>query len=401
MCDDFHFIQFEENIEEMLPWRIDERNVMIVEDVLSSFMYDCEYSLDGKYLAISSYLEVYIFDVANGKVIHTLKDHQANIFCATFSQDSQMFATCSNDCTIIIYDLQNFSILRRFTNDTFVSAICFSHCCNYLYSGDEYGQLKKWDIKNGSILLEETIHSSWIWKLSLSPNGIYILSCGHYLAKLIDLIDFSVVYTFQHDNYVRAGDFHSSKNIVAVGDRSKKIKLWNIESGLCLYEFDIGGEVWDLHFLAPNLLLTMSGDGFICSYDVNTYQQCQKVYCNCICMQFSFAISPDKTQLTCGPCKTKIIKRYPIMRHCDDACQLQLIELSKRDATVLSNIIKMNIDNSVVRQLVSGGIDMSEDEYNIIIDRCWDLVDINEKNGGNMHEFVNKKGDELSDNDDD
>eukprot|EP00792_Barthelona_sp_PAP020_P009070 TRINITY_DN3266_c1_g6_i1.p1 TRINITY_DN3266_c1_g6~~TRINITY_DN3266_c1_g6_i1.p1 ORF type:complete len:403 (-),score=98.55 TRINITY_DN3266_c1_g6_i1:291-1499(-) len=393
----------EKNIYDTIPWKINESGERTIEGKVPGLLMDCAYSLDGKYLIFAGedgY--VFVIDMDVEKLFCTLKDHSSNVFGIAFSQDGQKFATSSHDKTIIIYDVKDFSVLDKITHYHGIFGICFSPCCNYIYFGDEEGYLIKKNIKTGDIMMQSKMHCDYTWRVRLSSNGRHILTAGFdYCAKLLDANDFSVIHEFSHDTYVLDVDFHPSKNIIATGDRLNKVHLWDMDDGSLLHVFDLNGEAWYLRFLTSNILVIMSGDGYITLYELDSFQPIQKIFCDCETFYFSFAISPDMKRLICGISKDEVIKVYPIVRFCNDQLLLKLIELSKSDATVLSNIIKMNIDNSVVRQLVSGGIDMSEDEYNIIIDRCWDLVDINEKNGGNMHEFVNKKGDELSDNDDD
>eukprot|EP00792_Barthelona_sp_PAP020_P009892 TRINITY_DN3327_c0_g2_i9.p1 TRINITY_DN3327_c0_g2~~TRINITY_DN3327_c0_g2_i9.p1 ORF type:complete len:146 (-),score=32.40 TRINITY_DN3327_c0_g2_i9:99-536(-) len=145
----------------------------------------------------------------------------------------------------------------------------------------------------------------------------------------------------------------------------------------------------------------MSGDGYITSFNVETYQQIQKVHCGCDSSHFSFAISPDKTQIACGKCAGNVIKIYSIVIDYDPSHEAELIRLSRDGGYVLSNLMALNIDTQLIRQLVAAGIYMNEVEYSMIVDTCWDLSDINEMKGGNMHSFFNEQSDYESDEVDD
>eukprot|EP00792_Barthelona_sp_PAP020_P006564 TRINITY_DN3030_c4_g13_i2.p2 TRINITY_DN3030_c4_g13~~TRINITY_DN3030_c4_g13_i2.p2 ORF type:complete len:60 (-),score=16.99 TRINITY_DN3030_c4_g13_i2:26-205(-) len=59
----------------------------------------------------------------------------------------------------------------------------------------------------------------------------------------------------------------------------------------------------------------------------------------------------------------------------------------------------MSVNSQFIRQLVSSGVSMNQKEYNMIIDTCWDLVHMNDKNGGNMHMFTEDSKDESDDDD--
>eukprot|EP00792_Barthelona_sp_PAP020_P008632 TRINITY_DN3233_c3_g2_i1.p1 TRINITY_DN3233_c3_g2~~TRINITY_DN3233_c3_g2_i1.p1 ORF type:complete len:401 (+),score=89.76 TRINITY_DN3233_c3_g2_i1:93-1295(+) len=379
----------EKTIHDMFPQKIEECSSTEIVDTFTSYMYDCCYLLNGKYFVICGSSEAQIFDAETGILHHTLKDHTNSIFGLAVSPDGKKLATCSGDMSIIVYDLCDFSICCTLSNSTYVFGICFSPCSNFIYSGDLDGTLKKWEIKKESVILEDKIHFSWIWRIKLSSNGKYLLSAsGDKTAKMIDLDKWSIISTFNHDGFIRCIDFHPNKRIVAIGDESNYVKLWDIDSGLSLYSIQMSGEVWSLHFLAPNFLFIMSGNGFIASYNVDSFQEIQRISCGCKGSSFSFALSPDGSQLVCGKCKANSVKLYPIMPEYHPSQQSELIELSKNDGHVLGILIAMNFNTQIVRQLVTAGIHINEKEFGMIFDTCWDLVDINETNGGNMYTFA-------------
>eukprot|EP00792_Barthelona_sp_PAP020_P004303 TRINITY_DN2033_c1_g1_i1.p1 TRINITY_DN2033_c1_g1~~TRINITY_DN2033_c1_g1_i1.p1 ORF type:complete len:960 (+),score=235.26 TRINITY_DN2033_c1_g1_i1:2359-5238(+) len=55
----------------------------------------------------------------------------------------------------------------------------------------------------------------------------------------------------------------------------------------------------------------------------------------------------------------------------------------------------------LLRTIISSGYIMSKEEFEIIIDACWDLVDTNESSGGNMYQFVEDENNISSGDEDD
>eukprot|EP00792_Barthelona_sp_PAP020_P006581 TRINITY_DN3030_c4_g5_i1.p1 TRINITY_DN3030_c4_g5~~TRINITY_DN3030_c4_g5_i1.p1 ORF type:complete len:421 (-),score=88.40 TRINITY_DN3030_c4_g5_i1:337-1566(-) len=396
---------WEKTIYDMLPLRIDESSMKEIRNVLNEWVYDCKYSIDDRQLVITGGSDgsVHVIDAETKELQRSLTNHSRQVFGIAFSPNGQMLATCSEDNFIIIYKLPDFSILNGLCNgdteetDIHVYSICFSQCSNYIVAADGDGRLKKWNVYNGEVILESRVHVHVIWKVQLSPDFQNLLTCSwDNTAKLINSDDFSVIRTFNQDDYVKAIEFHPTQRIVAVCDR-KKVHLYNMDIGSLLHTFVVEGYVFSIHFLSHDILLIMSGDGYIHSFNINSFQQIQKVYCGCDTHWFSFNISPDKIQLACGRCANNTIRFFAITRCYDSSIQPQLIELSKDRGYVLSKLIAMNMDMAIVRKLVSAGICMNEEEYNMIVDTCWELVDLNEANGGNMYSFMNEPHEESDD----
>eukprot|EP00792_Barthelona_sp_PAP020_P008601 TRINITY_DN3230_c0_g2_i1.p1 TRINITY_DN3230_c0_g2~~TRINITY_DN3230_c0_g2_i1.p1 ORF type:complete len:156 (-),score=27.07 TRINITY_DN3230_c0_g2_i1:270-737(-) len=135
----------------------------------------------------------------------------------------------------------------------------------------------------------------------------------------------------------------------------------------------------------------MSGDGFITSFNVDDFQEIQKIYCGCNRHDSSFAISPDKRQLSCGRCKHNTIKLYSIYPDCSPSQQSQRIELSKNGWFVMSYLVAINIDCRIIRQFVTLGVCVNEEEFTMVVDMFWDLIDFNEANGRNISSFMNEQ----------
>eukprot|EP00792_Barthelona_sp_PAP020_P006570 TRINITY_DN3030_c4_g19_i1.p1 TRINITY_DN3030_c4_g19~~TRINITY_DN3030_c4_g19_i1.p1 ORF type:complete len:406 (-),score=91.15 TRINITY_DN3030_c4_g19_i1:438-1655(-) len=394
-----------ERIYDMFPFKIDESCKREIDGVHCDHLYACVYSPNGEYLVIGDYNKAHVIDVAKERLHCTLKDHTQHVFDIAFTEDGQLMATCSNDRTIIIYRLVDFSIARILHNDYQIYGICFSHCSNYIYSCDNGGTLKKWDVNNDAAVLKSKVLSRWILQLKLSLSGEYILiPCSDHTTRLINSENFSVIREYNENTDVLTVDFHPTKRIIAIGNYSNNIRLLNMDDGGLLHSFHMGRGLSKICFLTPKVLIVMSRTekvGSISLLDVEKYEKIQKVGLTLKETAFDLCKSLLKGQLACGICNNNTIQIFPIVLFWDLLDQNKLIELSKDRGFVLSNLINMGVNARVVRNLVGAGIHMNQQDYFLSVDYCWDLIDLNEANGGNMRTFVNEQCDETDDDDDD
>eukprot|EP00792_Barthelona_sp_PAP020_P009625 TRINITY_DN3310_c1_g2_i1.p1 TRINITY_DN3310_c1_g2~~TRINITY_DN3310_c1_g2_i1.p1 ORF type:complete len:423 (-),score=103.29 TRINITY_DN3310_c1_g2_i1:275-1543(-) len=405
----------QETVFNSVTYNIDEEKMFDIEIDLPSIgcIYDSFFSPNGEFLVATSKEEVYVIDMEAKRLVCTLTDHSNYVCCVCFSSDGKWFATGSNDFFIKIYDVENFSIVHTLRNDTSVYGIIFSHCDNFLYSGDYNGNIKKWDISRGEVILQKQNHQKHVWRLKNSPNGKYFITGSEDgIVNLIDYEDLSIIHSFNTNEYtsyygenVRAIDIQEFNRHIAVAFHSGHVKIWNLEDKALVHTFILNAVVTTLQFVSYSTLCVMSNDGYLTSFNMDNYQEIQKIFCGCgrssgndtYC---SLAYSPDRRKLACSRCYEKI-RVYSIEGSLDLTCQTKLIELSKDGGCVLSNLIGAKVVPNILRMLVAKGIHMNQIEFAQILNTCWDLVDVNERNGGNMHQYFHLQKTDQSDDDDD
>ena len=75
-------------------------------------IYDIVISPDGNFLMLAGDNKIFVYDVANGKLLHTLKGHKETVLCLSFSHDSKRFASGSSDKQVIIWTNKMEAILK-------------------------------------------------------------------------------------------------------------------------------------------------------------------------------------------------------------------------------------------------------------------------------------------------
>eukprot|EP00792_Barthelona_sp_PAP020_P005121 TRINITY_DN2508_c0_g1_i1.p1 TRINITY_DN2508_c0_g1~~TRINITY_DN2508_c0_g1_i1.p1 ORF type:complete len:402 (+),score=105.92 TRINITY_DN2508_c0_g1_i1:495-1700(+) len=381
--------------------KINETNVKTVEFLLTDSMIDCKFSPTDDYFAIADLSgQVLIFDTENGSLIQTLKDHSEPILGLAFSRDNKYFATCSHDKTANVYRLnEEFLLLHTLHNNFDVTSICFSIDSNYLFTGDSKGFVKKWNVIEERVVKNAQVHSDNIYKLRNAWNDKFLLSgSDDNYGKLIDSEGLSVISTFEHESCVRAIAFHPSNEIVATGEFGNTIKIWNLDE-TNISTLHLNGAVFALEYASSSILISMSGDRYLTLFSTAEYQEIQKVFCNCENTWFSFALSVNKHQLVCGKCENDSFKIYKFGTNYSNDEIRELIVLSEGTGNVLNCMIHYNCEASTIREIITNGVFMNREEFSFIVDLCWDLSDINKKNGGNMYQFLDLDDDKHNDSD--
>eukprot|EP00792_Barthelona_sp_PAP020_P008506 TRINITY_DN3226_c2_g1_i2.p1 TRINITY_DN3226_c2_g1~~TRINITY_DN3226_c2_g1_i2.p1 ORF type:complete len:417 (-),score=82.06 TRINITY_DN3226_c2_g1_i2:627-1832(-) len=386
--------------ESLIP-KIDETNVRIINETLSSYLIDCRYSPDGTYLALVNWSKsIEIYDAKTGEFQRSLKDHTSEVYGVCFSIDNRLLATCSRDKSIIIYNLTDFSIMGRLEDTCEVSEICFSDCCNYIYSGNKDGKVQKWSICDKIIIMaSQPANPSYIFGLEISPCKNFIASGFHGSNTcLYALEDLSFVHAFECDS-VKDISFSPNGNFIAIGGHH--LQIFDIHDFTLIHRFDSDQKVFSLQYFSEMILFVMFSDGHMVLYNTNTFDCIQKIFLNTEIDWYSFDISPNKSSLVCGRNKDHHVRIYPLLMCNNDEAHDRLIELAKPSGYVLSFILSLGFDTNLVRYLVAKGIYMNIEDFCAVINLCWDLVDLNESHGGNMHQFILENSDESDSDDDD
>eukprot|EP00792_Barthelona_sp_PAP020_P007196 TRINITY_DN3121_c4_g3_i1.p1 TRINITY_DN3121_c4_g3~~TRINITY_DN3121_c4_g3_i1.p1 ORF type:complete len:398 (-),score=115.18 TRINITY_DN3121_c4_g3_i1:549-1742(-) len=376
-------------INENKTYAVNETKVETIKGLLSEFMWQCEYSPLGDFLAILDWGgKIFLLNVADLQACNIqFSFFNSTFFDLKFSYNGEFLATCTDSKRVLIFDIKTCDLFREFRTTKDMVSVGFSLCSNYIFGAGEDGCIMKWDIRENKLVSDFQFLEDFIQKLILSPDGKYFLvvniTCTVFL---IDADDYSILKRFEHDGDIFDAAFHPKSHEIAISDRTDNVKIWSCENGELLHSFCVNSGLQKLQYIGNSILSGLTNDGFLLFFRRGDFHLNQKVYIGCDEDFSSFAISNDETSLICGKCNDNEIKCFQL--DFDLSKHAEIIELSKPDGFVISTLISMNFSNQTIRQLISSGIHINQQEYNLVIDMSWDLVDFNENNGGNMHEFV-------------
>jgi WD40 repeat protein/tetratricopeptide (TPR) repeat protein/tRNA A-37 threonylcarbamoyl transferase component Bud32 len=168
---------------EVKVWDAVSGQEIFSESLGTSSHHGVAFSPDGQRLASSGRELVKIWDVATGRVIHTLK-YTDDVDGVAFSPDGQRLASACKDQTVRVWDLaaeREVLTLRRLTQA--VLGVAYSPDGRRLAScGGEYlnkpGEVKLWDAATGQELLTLRGHTKPVRRVVFSSDGRRLASAS-------------------------------------------------------------------------------------------------------------------------------------------------------------------------------------------------------------------------------
>ncbi|MBM2813779.1 MAG: repeat protein [Ignavibacteria bacterium] len=170
---------------------------------------------------------VKLWDVNLGSEIKTLYGHKESINNVAYSYDGKFIASCSDDKTVKIWSTDlttKIPLLNLEGHEAPVLTCIFSFDSKYLASSDQIGEIIIWLMPEGRLIRKVRAHKDLIQDLS-----------------------------FAEDN----------KTLVS-GSLDGVVKLWNVETGENLMNFETGVEVWSVDLVSDASIITLGcSDGTV------------------------------------------------------------------------------------------------------------------------------------------
>ncbi|XP_078051832.1 DDB1- and CUL4-associated factor 10 homolog isoform X2 [Augochlora pura] len=144
-------------------------------------VFNLEYSPDGSLLlAACERKTILMFDPLRRRLIHAIENaHDDCVNCVRFL-DQRMFATCSDDSTVALWDARNLKqrIRTLYGHTNWVKNIEYSPKDSLLLTSGFDGSIYTWDINTfteNSILYTRVFHTNGLMRTRLSPDASKML----------------------------------------------------------------------------------------------------------------------------------------------------------------------------------------------------------------------------------
>ena len=232
---------------------------------------------------------------------HTLFRHGGSIRTVAYSPvNSSLFASAGDNRAVKLWNLQNDTVTTLGHHTDTVNSIAFSADGQLLASGGDDYTFKVWDvsrqreIESFQHITDNSI--SQIKAVTFSPNGQRLATAGVHV-KLWDTHTWKEITTLRHDEWVWAVAFSADGKLLATGDASGQVNVWNLQSRQLIAQRQADSNaIYAVRFSPNNQILAGAGyKGQIKLWKVPNWQYLGTLRSNGTVHGISF--SPDSRTL--------------------------------------------------------------------------------------------------------
>jgi WD40 repeat protein len=249
-------------------WYNEERSIYNTLEEHTSWVMSVKFIDDRTLASCSDDCSIKIWDLEKGECIETFPlEHKNRIWSIDFDRVNLRLASGSEDRMVCLWDYEIrecLNLLQGYNNK--ICSIAFCPDSSILASGSDDRFIRIWDDAPNVVEPIKYIsgHDDRVWSVTFSPNGEYLASGG--CDKIISIWevkkDYKLINTLVgHSNWVWSIAFDpNSKRLASTGD-DRDIKLWNIYESEPYQTISVHkGRVWSIAFSPDGKKLAAGGE---------------------------------------------------------------------------------------------------------------------------------------------
>jgi len=122
-----------------------------------------------------------VWDFESGEFERSLKGHTDSVQDVNFNSTGKLLVSCSADITIKIWDFEStYECLKTLKgHEHNVSSVCFLPSGDFVLSASRDRLIKLWDITNGYCIENFNKHTDWVRVVLVNQSGTHFASCSN------------------------------------------------------------------------------------------------------------------------------------------------------------------------------------------------------------------------------
>ncbi len=207
---------------EVLIWDVAQRKLLHTLRGHSDCIYGVAFSPDGKTVATASYDKlVKLFDIASEKEIRTYKDHIDAVYTVAFTPDGKRLVSGAADRTIKIWNVETGERLYTLSEpQDGINTLAIDPTGKLVAAAGLDKSIRIWSLgeKEGTLLHSLIAHEDAILRLAWSPDGTELLSSSaDKTVKLFRAGDLSELHSYPEPDWVYGLQFAPNGKTFAIG----------------------------------------------------------------------------------------------------------------------------------------------------------------------------------------
>jgi WD40 repeat protein len=241
---------------------------------------------------------------AAGNILNCLIYINADLRGTDFSYLS-VWQAYLREASLIEVNFAHADLSKTVFTDIFgsVLSVAFSPNGMQLAAGTNTGEIRIWQMGDGTPLYTLSGHTDWVWGLDYSPDGVLLASgCSDQTIRLWDVANEQCIRVLHgHTHRIRSVRFSNDGTMLASASEDTTIRIWDVKSGAVSHILTGHTNPVRAIGFTPDgkMLVSGSDDQTVRIWEIRT-EQCIRVLEGHTSQIWSLALSSDGTIIASG-----------------------------------------------------------------------------------------------------
>ncbi|KAM5523909.1 vegetative incompatibility protein HET-E-1 [Fusarium oxysporum f. sp. phaseoli] len=217
--------------------------------------------------------------VDSGQCLWELHGHERPIVSVTFSQDSKLLASVSEDGDAQLWSVDSGKCIKELNRyDDWVTSVAFSFGSRLIVSTRQDQTIRLWETGNEGSSQVYKGHEGWVENVVLSPQSGLAASYSDNIVHIWRIANGQLLRDLRgHADRVTLVSFSRDSTLLASSSYDKTVRVWRVDNGDCVQILRYKATVKALTFFPSSRLLVTAIYSEIQVWDIATGECIQEL----------------------------------------------------------------------------------------------------------------------------